>query len=130
VPRQPGRAARHAPRARGGDRPEIALRLYGERSCRIAEPFRARADALLGAGRASDALPLAERALASLRDAQLDALARARAELSVARALPGADRDRDRARALAMSARAAFARDGHEPRLLATVDTWLATAPR
>jgi tetratricopeptide (TPR) repeat protein/predicted Ser/Thr protein kinase len=105
----------------------IALRLYGERSCRIAEPLRAHADALLGAGHASDALPLAERALAALRDAQLDSLARARAELAVARALPPADRER--ARALATSAREAFARDGHEPKLLAAVDTWLAAAP-
>ena len=102
---------------------KLARGIYGESSCRIAEPLRARADALVGAGRPSEALPFAERALSALQGAQVDPLARARAEFAVSRALPGGDRDR--ARRLAASAREAIARENRDPKLLARVDAWL-----
>jgi eukaryotic-like serine/threonine-protein kinase len=102
----------------------IARSVFGESSCRIAEPLRAHADALLGSGRATEALPLAEHALRVSQTAQVDPLARARAELAVASALPASEHDR--ARQLAIAARDVAARDTSDLRLLAHIDAWLA----
>jgi hypothetical protein len=99
----------------------FAKTVYGESSCRVAPALVAWADAREGGGRLSDALPLAERALALSKSGQIDPLALARAEMAVAVALP----DQDRARALATSARAG-ARD---PKLAARIDAWLAAHP-
>lgn len=63
----------------------IARSVYGETSCRMSAPLRAQADALLGAGRASEALPLAEQALRVLGSAQIDPSIRARVEQTLAR---------------------------------------------
>lgn len=106
----------------------IARTVHGDRSCRLAAPLRAQADALLGSGRASEALPLAEQALALFQAAQLDPLVRARAELAVARALPAAERER--ARRLMMSAREVAGRDTRDPKLLARIDAWLTGSPQ
>ena len=66
----------------------IARSIYGEGTCRTAEPMRDQAEALLGAGRAHDALPFAERALAALAGAQIDPRSRARTEALLTRARP------------------------------------------
>lgn len=101
----------------------IARTVHGETSCRLGSPLRAQADALLGSARPAEALPLAEHALEVLQAAQVDPLARARAELAVARALPSSERER--ARRLAMSARAVTAKDARDPKLLARIDAFL-----
>ena len=118
-------ADRYADAAAVAEQAEVvATTVYGERSCRIAEPLRTHADALLGAGRASEALPLAERALSLSETAQVDPLARARAAFAVAAALPAGERER--ARGLAGAARAVAARENRDARLLARIDAWLA----
>ena len=115
-------AAAHAEQAAA-----IARSLHGESSCRILEPLRTQADALIGGGRIEEALASAERALRVAQTSQVDPLARARAELAVARSLP--DADRERAHGLATSARDAAARAERDPELLARIDAWL-TASR
>lgn len=105
----------------------IARAVHGESSCRMASPLRVHAEAHLGSGHPGDALPLAEQALRVLSKAQVDPLARARAELAVARAL-GAE-ERVRARTLAESARTAASADGRDPKLVARIDAWLASTP-
>lgn len=121
-------AGRHEEAAKlAGQASTLARSIYGDSSCRMAEPSRAQAEALLGSGRTGDALPLAEHALRVLQAAQIDPLARARAELAVARALPTADRERGRA--LATAAREAAVREGRDARLVSRIDAWLAASP-
>jgi len=107
---------------------EIARTVHGETSCRLATPLRTQADALLGSGDTAAALPLAEKALALVRGAQIDPLARARAELAVARSLPSSERDR--ARHLAESAREIAKKDPRDPKLTERIDAWLASSER
>jgi tetratricopeptide (TPR) repeat protein len=76
-----GDAAVEAERAVG-----VARAVYGDRSCRLAEPLRLRAEALVSSGNKAEALPLAERALALSAEAQIDPVARARVEHTLARA--------------------------------------------
>ena len=104
----------------------IARGIYGDRSCRMAEPLRVHAEALLGSGRAGEAISLAEKALEASKVAQVDPLTRARAELALARALPSVELER--ARGLAASAREVAAREGRDPKLVARIDAWLASA--
>ncbi|MBS2018043.1 MAG: protein kinase [Deltaproteobacteria bacterium] len=113
--------------ARADEATTIARAAHGEASCKLATPLRARAEALEGGGRAGEALPAAEQALRVLEGAQIDPLVRARAQIAIARAL--GTTDRARARALAAEARAVVERDGRDPKLLARIDAWLASAP-
>ncbi len=64
----------------------IAESLYGPISFRLAEPLRLRAEALLSVGHRDDARTIAARALASVRDAQVDPKRIARAEALLTRA--------------------------------------------
>lgn len=72
--------------ANAAEAASIARALYGDASCRVAAPLRVQAEALVGRGRAAEALPFAERALAATADAQIDPAERARDEQAVARA--------------------------------------------
>jgi tetratricopeptide (TPR) repeat protein/predicted Ser/Thr protein kinase len=92
----------------------IARSVYGDGSCRLAEPLRLQAEALVGSGRTVEALPLAEKAVQELATAQIDPLAVARAELTLAAALP----ESERARAFELATRACdLARQRHDQRL-------------
>lgn len=104
----------------------LARSIHGESSCRLAAPLRTHAEALLGASDTAAALPLAEKALSLAEGAQVDPLARARAQFTVARALPSLDRDRGRQ--LATSARETATKDTRDPNLLKRIDAWLAGA--
>ena len=102
----------------------LARTVHGETSCRIAEPIRAEAEALLGTGHAAEALPLAERALAAWKAAESDPLAEARAAFVVARALPAAERER--AKGLAERALESAKRSDRDKPLVARIEAWLA----
>lgn len=113
-------AARNAEQAAS-----LARSVHGENSCRLAAPLRAQADAFLGSNDSATALPLAEKSLSLYASAQLDPLAKARAQFAVARALPTSDHDR--AKQLATSAREASTRDA---KLTAKIDAWLTATDR
>ncbi|WXA91599.1 serine/threonine-protein kinase [Pendulispora brunnea] len=101
---------------------KIANAVYGV-SYRSAAPLRMHAEALIALGRAPEAVPLAEAALAAREGSQFDPLDDARAEFTLALALPAAAHER--AGDLAHAARAiASSRD---PELTARIDGWLAT---
>ncbi len=102
---------------------KVASNVYGAGSCRTATPLRLQAEALVATDRVRDAVPLLERALGALTDAQLDPLLRARVELTLARSLPA--EASERARQLASSARDIATRDGREPALVASAEKWL-----
>jgi eukaryotic-like serine/threonine-protein kinase len=59
---------------------------YGAGSCRTSEPLRLQAEALIAKGRAADAVPIAESALAALANAQPDPKAKAKVEATLANA--------------------------------------------
>lgn len=106
---------------------ELAERVYGAGSCRIAEPLRLRAEALVAEGDAASARAPAERAASLVAGAELDPKRRAQVDLALAMALPATERSR--ARALAEGARAVLAREGGDPSLEARAAAWLGANP-
>ncbi len=104
----------------------FARTVHGETSCRIAEPMRVEAEALLGTGHAAEALPLAERALGAWKASESDPLAEARAAFAVARALPAGERER--AKGLAEGALESAKRGDRDKPLVARIEAWLAQA--
>ena len=99
----------------------IARTVHGAASCRTGEPLRLQADALLALGRRGEALPLAERAEGVLVDAQVDPLARARTDFTLASALQPAERDR----ALRLATDALTVARRHDAKLASRIEAWL-----
>ncbi len=68
---------------------EAARATYGTGSCRMADPLRLQAAALVAMHRPADALPIAEAARAALADTQVDPRSKERADATVAAAQRG-----------------------------------------
>ncbi|MCY1013941.1 tetratricopeptide repeat protein [Nannocystis pusilla] len=95
----------------------------------VAHTLLGRGDALIGLGRAAEAVPELERALAIREAAQVQPEELAEARFAVARALWDANGDRTRARALAEQAATTYPTAPGTEDARASVGKWLASHP-